>query len=426
MVVAGAWLLGVCSFPAPAAHVAVGDLTPSVLAARKAVGLPSVPESAAVKGAAGSVLGGGSPEAAFTSGGGTGTLVTTIVPAGAALSTAQLKSIVFDPRTTALAVQSNGRSVAVAAAFDPSRPFAAPVLAGTDVDPGVAGSLAVLFPPNFGTIPQITLQRYRASQLVTIGTVATAVPAVKGAILVQLKGLDRITGPQIGYGLTYTLKIGNRSFTVKTRPIPSVLLTHTFVAGPGFTGADRQAFLKTVATLPPEGRNIVDTIQGAITVSVLGNSQPACGAPTSCAGFDPGRGYYLVLNAGQLHSKVGKFVITHELGHLVDFLGLDTFSHQAFTSLFSKSPGYKTCYPLRGACSPSIEVFADQFGFFSTNAIGVQSGYGDPRLATSGAMSSLLQAQWAFRPPQDVNPLAGFGPLAKSFEQALHTGANEL
>jgi hypothetical protein len=338
-----------------------------------------------------------------------------------------MQAVVFDPRMTAMAVVGNGKSVAIAAAFDPSKPFKGPVLAGAEVDPGIAGSLAVLFPPNSGVIPPITLQRYRGGELVSIGIVATAVPAVKGAILVQLKGLDRITGPQIGYGLTYTLKIGNeRTFTVKTEPIPSVLLSRTFVAGPGFTGADRQQFLKTVASLPPEARKIIDTFQGAVTVSVLGDSKAACQAQTSCAGYDPGRGYFLILNRGQLHSKIGKFVITHELGHLVDFFGLDTFSHEAFTSLFSKSPGYRKCYPLRGACSPSVEVFADQFGFFCTNAVGVQSGYGDPRLAAAAPFSSLLQFQWAFRPPQSANPLAGFGPLAKSFEQALHSGANEL
>jgi hypothetical protein len=420
------WLL--LAPDAPAAPVSAGALTPEVIAARTAVGLPSVPVNGAVRAAAIAVLGKGDPLSIFASSGGKGTLVTTSVPTGGALSTAQMEAVVFDPRVTALDVEGQGQSVAVAAALDPSKSFTSPVLTGAVVDPGIAGSLAVLFPPHGGTIPQITLQGTRGGQLVTIGIVATGVPAVLGAILVQLKGLDRITGPQIGYGLTYTLKIGNEhSFTVKTRPIPSVLLSHTFVAGPGFTGPDRQQFLKTVSSLPPEGRKIVDTIQGAVTVSVLGNSKPACGGvQTSCAGFDPGRGYYLVLNRGQLHSQVGKFVITHELGHLVDFLGLDTFSHEAFTSLFSKSPGYKTCYPLNGACSPSVEVFADQFGFFSTNAKGVQSGYGDPRLATGPAMASLLQVQWAFRPPQNVNPLAGFGPLAKSFEQALHTGANEL
>jgi hypothetical protein len=71
-------------------------------------------------------------------------------------------------------------------------------------------------------------------------------------------------------------------------------------------------------------------------------------------------------------------------------------------------------------------VFADQFGFFGTNARGVQTGYNDDRLATGSAFSTLLRVQWAFRPPQEYNPLAGFGPLAKSFEKALHSGEGEL
>ena len=119
-------------------------------------------------------------------------------------------------------------------------------------------------------------------------------------------------------------------------------------------------------------------------------------------------------------------MITYELGHLVDFLGLDTFSHERFKTLFSKSPRWKSCFPVSGQCAPFLEVFADQFGFFGTDAHGVQSGYNDDRLASGPGFGSLLHNQWAFRPPQNRNPLAGFGPLAKSFENALHSGDDAL
>jgi hypothetical protein len=421
---------GVVSFwfilasPAPAADT---DLTAAALEARKAVDLPSIEANTAVRAAAGAVLGGGDPQGAFTSNGGTGNLITATVPAGGALSTAKLKVVVFDPRLTAIAVLGRDSTVAVAAALDPGRPFKAPVLAGAVVDPGVAGSLAVLFPPGSGTIPRISLQRNRGAQLVSIEIAATATPGVEGAILVALKGRDRITGPQVGYGLTYTLKIGtNRSYTVRTRQIPSALVSRSFVPGPGFTGGDRRRFLQAVASLPPTARQIVDVIGGAVTVSVLTKTAPICGFQTSCAGLDPGYGYFLILNRAQLHSRLGRFIIIHELGHLVDFLGLDTFSHQDLRKLFSASPKWKNCFPLQGTCVPFLEVFADQFAFFSTNAQGVQSGYGDDRLATSSAFARAIRAQWAYRPPQDLNPLAGFGPLAKSFESALRSGAGAL
>jgi hypothetical protein len=413
---------------ASAAPAADTDLTPAALEARKAVGLPAVGANPAVRAAAGAVLERGDPQGAFTSEGGTGDLITATVPAGGALSTAKLKAVVFDPRVTAIAVLGRDRNVAVAATLDPARPFRAPVLAGAVADPGVAGSLAVLFPPAFGTIPQISLQQKRGGTVVTIALAATAAPGVEGAILVGLRGRDRITGPQLGYGITYTLKIGtNRSYTVRTRPIPSALVSRSFVPGPGFTGADRQRFVKAVDSLPPTGRKIVDVIGGAITVSVLANSAPICGEQTSCAGLDPGNGYFMILNRAQLHSGgFGRFAIAHELGHLVDFLGLDTFSAQNFRKLFSGSPKWKNCFPLEGQCTPFLEVFADQFAFFSTNARGVQTGYGDDRLATASAFATLLQAQWAFRPPQERNPLAGFGPLAKSFESALRSGEDAL
>jgi len=409
---------------APAADV---DLTPTVLKDRAAVGLPAAPAVPAVRAAAAALLGGQNAQSAFSAAGGSGSLLTAKVPAGSVLAAAQVKSAVFDPRVTSLAVLRRDQTVAVAAALDPQRPFKTPVLAGAVVDPGVAGSLAVLFPPGSGTIPAISLQQNRSGDLVTIEVAATAVPGAQGAILVQLKGRDRITGPQLGYGVDYTLKIGNsRSFRVQTRPVPSVLTSRSFASGPGFSGSDRTAFLKTVDSIPSIGRKVVDVIGGAVTVRVLGNSAPICGAQTSCAGFDPGNGYFLILNEAQLHSSVGRFVITHEIGHLVDFLGLDTFSHQDFQKLFSESPKWKSCFPLRGQCTPFIEVYADQFGFFSTNAHGVQSGYGDDRLATGPAFAAVLRSQWAFRPPQNRNPLAGFGPLAKTFEDALHSGQDAL
>ena len=408
---------------APAADV---DLTPSVLKDRAAVGLPAVGANPAVRAAAAALLGGQDPKAAFSSAGGTGTLVTARVPTGSALAAAQVKSAVFDPRDTSIAVLRRDRTVAVAAALDPQRPFRTPVLAGGVVDPGVAGSLAVLFPPNGGTIPAISLQQNRDGDLVTIEVAATAVPAEQGAILVQLKGRDRITGPQLGYGLDYTLKIGTRSVHVKTSPVPTVLTSRSFATGPGFTGSDRENFVKAVDQLPAMGRRIVDVIGGAITVRVLTNSAPNCGAQTSCAGFDPGNGYFLIVNRSQLHSSSGRFVITHELGHLVDFLGLDTFSHEQFKTLFSRSSKWRGCFRVGGQCAPFLEVFADQFGFFGTNAHGIQSGYNDDRLATGPGFATLLRSQWAFRPPQNRNPLAGFGPLAKSFEGALHSGDDAL
>ena len=162
--------------------------------------------------------------------------------------------------------------------------------------------------------------------------------------------------------------------------------------------------------------------------SVLANSAPNCGAQTSCAGFDPGNGYFLILNRAQLHSSAGRFVITHELGHLVDFLGLDTFSHDRFKTLFSSSPKWKSCFHgSEGQCAPSSRCSPTSSAFFSTSAHG--RPFGLQRRAPRhgrGVREPAAQAQWAFRPPQSRNPLAGFGPLAKSFENALHSGEDAL
>ena len=213
---------------------------------------------------------------------------------------------------------------------------------------------------------------------------------------------------------------------MKTRPLPAQLVARSWTPGPGFSGSDRAIFLRNVNSLPPGARKVLDVIGGVISVRVLANTTPVCGGPTSCAGFDPGYGYFMILNRAQLHSPRARFIIIHELGHLVDFLGLDTFAYQAFKKLFVTSPEWKGCFPLHGSCTPFHEVYADQFGFYGTNLTGIQSGYNDARLSSSAAFSQLLAVQWAFRPPQDRNPLAGFGPLAKTFEGAMRSRVNDL
>ena len=283
VLVAGAVVALTSATPPWAARTADVDLTAGALRARAAVGLPPVGANAAVRAAGVALLDGRSAQAAFASSGGAGTLVTATAPAGETLSTAQVKAAVFDPRVTAIAALRRAQTVAVAAAFDPQRPFPRPVVAGALVDPAVAGSLAVLFPPPGGTIPAISLQQNRSGEVITIDIAATAVPGAQGAILVQLKGRDRITGPQLGYGIDYTLTIGNAgTYRVRTRPVPSVLTSRSFVPGPGFTGSDRRAFLKAVSLVPGVGRQIVDVIGGAITVHVLANSAPICVTQTSC------------------------------------------------------------------------------------------------------------------------------------------------
>jgi hypothetical protein len=47
-------------------------------------------------------------------------------------------------------------------------------------------------------------------------------------------------------------------------------------------------------------------------------------------------------------------------------------------------------------------------------------------IGSGGPFGSLLSNQWAFRPPQDRNPLAGFGPLARTFTDAIASGGSGL
>jgi len=421
--------LGLVALAGLAAGADAASISSELARARAEVGLPPARPNAAVNAAADALLAGKDAQAAFAAQGGKGKLVTALAPAGSALSTAQLERIVFDPRLSALAGQSGAGKVAVAAVLDSGLPFARPQLAGKTVDPAIAGSIALLFPPGTATIPQVTLRERRGDgTTVTLGIVATASEGLDGAILVQLKGRDRVTGPQLGYGLRYQLSAGTTSFDLRTKPLPPVLRSATFAPGEGFKGGDRAKFLQALKRFPPTAQQILDYIGGAVTVRVLANTKAVCGAPTSCAGYDPGNGYFMLLNRAQLHNpQFGLFVVAHELGHLVDFLGLDSFSYDRFNALFRRSSGWKNCFPLNGGCTPFLEVFADQFGAYSLRTRTIPSGYNDPVLIGSGGpFGSLLSSQWAFRPPQDRNPLAGFGPLARTFTDAIASGGSGL
>jgi hypothetical protein len=409
-------------------HARAADVSSDLSRARRAVGLSPVPASAAVAAAATALAKGQEPGAAFASAGGSGELQAAIAPAGSALSTGQLKRVVFDPRVNALAGVRVGGKVAVAATIDRSLPFTQPVLAGAVADPAIAGSIALIFPPSTKTIPKVVLTEQRGGGVtVTIGIVATATEGLAGAILVQLKGRDRVTGPQIGYGLHYRLGVGGSMFTLKTRPLPPVLANASFATGDGFTSADRARLMSEIRVFPAEARKIVDYIGGAITVRALSNTAPVCGGQqTSCAGYDAGNGYFMLLNRAQMRTPFGRFAIAHELGHLVDFLGLDTFADDRFYTLFKRSRQWRSCFRFPGGCTPLVETFADQTGVYELGLAKQPSGYNDPVLAPRASIGKLLQQQWAFRPPQERNPLAGFGPLAKTFTDALGSGGSGL
>jgi len=410
-----------------AGNASGGDISPDLSRARSAAGLRPARPNGPVAAAAKALLGGQDPQAAFSAAGGTGGLVTAAAPRGSALSTPQLKRIVFDPRVTAIAGSTGSGEVVVAGALDTTLPFTRPVLAGVTVDPAVAGSIALLFPPGTATIPNVTLtERRGAGTTVTLGIVATATEGLAGAILVQIKGRDRVTGPQMGYGLRYRLTVGSVSFDLRTRPLPPVLRSATFAPGEGFQGRDRSQFLHELAGFPPTARRIVGYVGGAITVRVLASTVAVCHAQTSCGGYDPGHGYFILLNRGQLRSEFGQFVIAHELGHLVDYLGLDSFSYDSFHGLFARSPGWRSCFPYNGHCTPFAEVFADQFASYAMHVTTIPTGYNDPVLVDGASFGKLLAEQWAFRPPQERNPLAGFGPLARTFTDALESGGSGL
>ena len=144
---------------------------------------------------------------------------------------------------------------------------------------------------------------------------------------------------------------------------------------------------------------------------------PPKGPAISCAGVYQPQGASLPTTSGfrgllHLHPKhlselddsTRKFLVRHELGHIVDFALVPENLDAQFLALFRRSPKWKACYKAaegsRDPCIPYMEIFADQFAYWAS-APGQPDPsvtYQLPRLATSDDFQRIL----ARSPLQDL------------------------
>ena len=318
----------------------------------------------------------------------------------------QLLAVLFDPRTT-VAATGAGASGAVELALlsDTSQPLPRPILP-LRLDPASPFEPAVLL----ATRPRsLQLFETRGDSELLLPLAVTRVPGVGGAWLAQLQGDD--DGVRVGYASRYRLVVDGVSHPYVTASLPQRFLARSWSFGPTLSAADRRRYKAALATAPAFARQLIATIDGAVHVE-----RKACDdQDSSCAEFSEQGAYSISIAPADFADSFAdlRFVTLHEFGHLVDYLAFDARSYAAFTSLFRRSPRWRTCFPddtSSTGCVELAELIADQFAYWATGLRADPSGgYGDPPLADPVAFERVLRQQWAFRPPRYRNPAYAHG-----------------
>ena len=307
----------------------------------------------------------------------------------------ETRALVLDPRATRISVAPTARRLLlVGITVDPSRPFGSPPRYPAD---GLAepGAVSVLAGPGDSGAPQVLERRgtaFRARQVPVESR-----PGAAGARLLTVPRFPTVTA----FERPYALRIGPQIVELGSVAIPAATQATTWNFGTP-SQKQRQAFLAVTASAPKPARLAVGRIDGGTRVRFK-----ACGGVTvSCAGFD--NGWFIRIAPSYVPgSRTFRFIVAHEIGHIVKFRSLDAAGQRAFRNAFQTSSRWKSCFPFRGGCVNFDEIFADQFAFYVTDDRVIRSTYNVPPLLSRERFGSVLSAQAALRliaPPRFGGP----------------------
>lgn len=313
----------------------------------------------------------------------------------------QLLAVLLDPRTTLASTEPRASgTVALSLHTDASLPLPRPVLP-LRLDPASPLGVTVLLPARPRSV---RLLETRPTGEVALPLELRRAAGAGGASLVQLDGSN--DGLRIAYAMRYRLVVDGTSWMYATSALPRAYLARGWRFGPTMRPGDRAAFRRALASAPPFAHVLVAQLDGAITVD-----RRSCDMEdSSCAKYDESGAYSMSIAPANFADSFAdlRYVVLHELAHLVDYVGLDSGAYGAFRSLFRTSPRWRGCFPNAAAdrgCVDFAEILADQFAYWATELrADPGGGYGDPPLVASARFEAVLRAQWAFRPPLWRNP----------------------
>ncbi len=323
--------------------------------------------------------------------------------------------VLLDPRARALAVATARYGYwIVGAVVDPEAPFTKPVLwpAGERVAVGTR-FVSALVPPSLPR-DRLTLRTRRAGRFVQIARSSYARDAAGAAgARIATIALGRLwPGRQLAYGTTYGLAVGDTRAAFRTVPLSSWMVDDGFRWDRSVSQRDRDFVRRWIARGPRLFRRIVAQLDGAITIRVapvVQYGELGHAAENGVVVFDPS-----VFRGAGLPD-----VVYHELGHEINYFGLDPAHFTAVARGLHQSPRWR-CFPDWSAfvpvggdrpCVLMMEVFADQVAYWadpradpSRHGGRTVSGYGDPPLLSGSQFEALLRRYYApYRLPASAN-----------------------
>jgi hypothetical protein len=316
-----------------------------------------------------------------------------------------LAAALIDPRTTTVGVTPGSHNGVDVRLSGPTGPPPAALIAPQRYDPGSPLGLSFISPAPLTS--KVTLTELRGSVPVSLPVVAYKAALSGGAQLVQVD-VNNDDGLRIAYGASYRLDLGGTIIRFHTSPLPTAFLERTWTFDPSMTATARAEWARATGALSPQAERVLNEIDGAVTVSRRSCGGAGEGGDSCATWVDVPLRYTVWISPYDFSvPEATRFVALHELGHIVEFLGIDGAAYEAFRTLFAQSPSWRTCFPDQydGGCVPLTELFADQFAYWATGLPhDPEGGYGDPPLATTAAFGRVLAQQFAFRPPYWRNP----------------------
>jgi len=187
----------------------------------------------------------------------------------------------------------------------------------------------------------------------------------------------------LAYGRSYRVGTSRLGVRLRTRSAPTAFLRRSWDFY-SMTSSERAAFVRVVRRTPPLLQRLLTELDGA--VEVVGGSR-GCLIADACEesigdrariGITPG---------------VERFVVLHELGHVVFDLAFDERGRRIVLAAFKRAGSWETC------CFRATELFADQLAFWVLGNVpaGLRS-YSDRMYLSRAEFADLLRAHAGYRP----------------------------
>jgi hypothetical protein len=144
-----------------------------------------------------------------------------------------------------------------------------------------------------------------------------------------------------------------------------------------------------VRSYPARMRRMLAAVRPRVPVDASGRC-----APSSCVRQVGGRPRALSLTAEHMaDARVLRYILAHELGHVVDLTGLGARARTTFVRL-AVARGVPACLPYAGGCVSQEDVLADSIAFWATGDLAMRSVYDVPPVVSRAEMGRFLARWW--------------------------------